>query len=138
LLNYLTLIFVCQLAGELMITALKLPLPGPVVGMIALFAFLVIHGRFAKDRSGLDASGVPVELAKVGKALLDNLSLLFVPAGVGVMAHFALLKTDWLALGTALVISTLLTIVVTAMVMRFMQTRFSSAGKPDGGSNADQ
>ena len=110
MLNYLTLIFVCQLAGELFVTASSLPLPGPVVGMVLLFVFLVIRGRVLSP-------GVPKDLAGVGDGLLNHLSLLFVPAGVGVMAHFALLEADWVALSTAIIGSSVLTIIVTAYTL---------------------
>jgi len=117
LLNYITLIFSCQLAGELIVQFFGLPLPGPVVGVVLLFAFLVLNRRFGKASQKLDASGIPVELAKVGDALLSNLSLLFVPAGVGIMVHFSLLKNDWLPLSAAILGSTLLTVAVTAGLM---------------------
>lgn len=110
MLNYLTLIFGCQLAGELLVTASGLPLPGPVVGMVLLFLFLVVRGR-------LVSPGVPAQLAAVGDGLLSHLSLLFVPAGVGVMAHFALLEADWIALSTAIIGSSVLTIIVTAYTL---------------------
>ena len=103
MLEWFTLILACQLAGEFAAAATGLPLPGPVIGMVLLFLLLAIIGR------------VPEELASAGNALLSNLSLLFVPAGVGVMAHFALLEDDWPALGAAVVGSTLLTIAVTAL-----------------------
>jgi holin-like protein len=105
---YLTLIFACQLAGELLKAALDLPVPGPVIGMVILFVGLVIKG------------GIPEELAKVGDAFLGNLSLLFVPAGVGVMLHIALIGEQALPITLALVGSTLATIAVTAMVMSFL------------------
>lgn len=41
MLNYLTLILICQLAGELLVRGTGAPLPGPVVGMVLLFCFLV-------------------------------------------------------------------------------------------------
>ncbi len=118
-LNYLTLIFVCQLLGELFVQWSGLSLPGPVIGMVLLFAFMVLNRRYTKDVAGLDESGIPADLAKVGDVLLNHLSLLFVPAGVGIMVHFSLLENDWLALSVALVCSTVLTIVVTAGVMVF-------------------
>ena len=110
MLNYLTLIFACQLAGELLVTATGLPLPGPVSGMVLLFAFLVVRGR----RS---APGVPANLAAVGDGLLNHLSLLFVPAGVGVMTHLALLEADWVALSAGIIGSSILTIIVTAYAL---------------------
>ncbi|MGB5708811.1 MAG: CidA/LrgA family protein [Arenicellales bacterium] len=105
MLEYFTLILACQLIGELVITTLDLPLPGPVVGMIMLFVFLTVRGT------------VPDSLANVSDALLSNLSLLFVPAGVGVMVHFELLGADAWPLSVALIASTLLTIAVTAILM---------------------
>lgn len=105
MLFHLTVILACQLAGESLVVALGLPVPGPVAGMMLLFAGLVIHG------------GIPEGIERVGGALLSHLSLLFVPAGVGVMLHGALLGRDWLAVSVALVVSTLATILVTGWLM---------------------
>ncbi|RYH10144.1 CidA/LrgA family protein [Tropicimonas sp. IMCC6043] len=104
--GYLTLIFVCQLLGELVAGALALPVPGPVLGMVALFAFLAVRGDVP---AGLDASA---------GTLLRSMSLLFVPAGAGVMLHFQLLGSAILPLGLALLASTVLTILVTGLMMR--------------------
>lgn len=108
MLGYLTLIFCCQLFGELLATATGLPVPGPVCGMLILLAGLMVYGS------------VPTDLAGVTSGLLDNLSLLFIPAGVGVMLHANLLARDWLPLTVALFVSTGLTIVVTAMTMNWL------------------
>ena len=101
----LTAILLCQLAGETISAASGLPLPGPVIGMVILFAVLVIR------------KGVPKDVGAVGEALLGNLSLLFVPAGVGIMQHAARLEGEAAAVVAALVGSTLVTIAVTALVM---------------------
>lgn len=103
--GYLTTILCCQLVGEAFVTFFAIPVPGPVVGMAVLFAGLMIKGH------------VPDNLATVGDTLLNNLSLLFVPAGVGVMLHLTLLADDWLPISIALVVSTLLTIAVTGGMM---------------------
>ena len=108
MLEYLTLILACQLAGELLVGTADIPFPGPVAGMILLFLFLVVRGQ------------VPEELGKLSQALLNNLSLMFVPAGVGVMVHLELLGKDALPLSTALVVSTLLTIAITALMMKLL------------------
>jgi putative effector of murein hydrolase LrgA (UPF0299 family) len=133
LLNYITLIFLCQLVGELVVQFAGLPLPGPVIGMVLLFLYLAVNRRLAKSDANLDASGIPVELAKVGDALLSHLSLLFVPAGVGIMVHFSLLKNDWLPLSAAIIGSTLLTVAVTAGLMVLLskpnKVDFLSSGK---------
>ncbi|MDB3936113.1 CidA/LrgA family protein [Granulosicoccus sp.] len=83
MLEYLTLILMCQLVGVFAITGSNLPVPGPVAGMIFLFLFLLIRGH------------VPDELASVANTLLNNLSLLFVPAGVGVMALLTPCRTGF-------------------------------------------
>ena len=105
MLFYLTVILACQLAGETVVVALGLPLPGPVLGMVILFVGMLIKGS------------IPQGLETTGGALLDNLSLLFVPAGVGVMLHGALIGRDWLAVSAALIVSTLATILVTGWLM---------------------
>lgn len=116
MLGFLTLIFSCQLAGEMFVAGAGLPFPGPVVGMVLLFLGLVMYG------------GIPEGLARVADALLTNLSLLFVPAGVGIILHAGLIGTDWLPISVALVASTLITIAVTATAMAAF-TRIHERGK---------
>jgi holin-like protein len=53
----------------------------------------------------------------VVNGILSHLSLLFVPAGVGVILHIAMLRDEWLPIAIALVVSTALTLVVTGLVM---------------------
>lgn len=105
MLVYLTLIFCCQLIGELLVAALGLPVPGPVVGMLLLFVGLLVRGS------------IPNELDGAASALLSHLSLLFVPAGVGIMLHARLLASELVPISVALVVSTLLTIAVTGLLM---------------------
>lgn len=111
MLGYVTLIFACQLAGELLVAALGLPVPGPVAGMLILLAGLILRG------------GIPEQLSQVGDFFLNNFSLLFVPAGVGVMLHASLLGAEWLPVTVALIASTVATIAVTALVMRLLSRR---------------
>jgi putative effector of murein hydrolase LrgA (UPF0299 family) len=115
MLNAITLILCCQLAGELLVTAGGLPVPGPVCGMALLFAGLIVRG------------GIPDDIANVADLLLGNLSLLFVPAGVGVMLHLGLLKAEILPISVALIASTLITIAVTALLMQWFNRRAASA-----------
>jgi holin-like protein len=105
MLGFLTLLLACQLAGEFMVLATGLPLPGPVVGMVLLFVGLFVRG------------GVPAGLQTVAGELLRHLSLLFVPAGVGVMLHLTLIAEEWAAISVALVASTVITVGVTAGTM---------------------
>lgn len=122
MLNYLTLIFGCQLVGELVTRALAIPVPGPVLGMVILFLLLVFRGT------------IPEKLSATTDGLLSHLSLLFVPAGVGVMLHFPLLGDDWIAITMALVVSTVLTIAVTALMMSWLSRH---AATPDSTGTGD-
>ncbi len=106
MLGAITLLLVYQLLGEVIVLVLALPVPGPVVGMLLLFASLALR------------RGAEAPLRDTANGLLSHLSLLFVPAGVGVMAHFGRLGDEWLPIAVALVGSTVITIAVTALVMR--------------------
>ncbi len=93
---HLTILLSFQLAGEVISRGLGLPLPGPVLGMAFLFVALLILPKLADTISG------------TAKGLLGHLSLLFVPAGVGVVGHLGTLGTDGPALALAIIGSTLL------------------------------
>ena len=107
----MTLLVVCQFAGELAANVGGIPIPGPVLGMLLLLAGLVWRERYARR-------GPDPELKAVANGLLGNLSLLFVPAGVGVMAQLDVLAKSWLPLTVAIVVSTFLGLVVTGWVMQ--------------------
>lgn len=105
MLESLTLLLACQLVGEVVVAYFGIPVPGPVLGMVLLFIGLVIR------------KGVPAPLQQTAGGLLSHLSLLFVPAGTGVLLHFRLIEDAWLAIGVSLVASTLIAVAVTALAM---------------------
>lgn len=107
----LTLLLVFQVIGEIVAFGLSLPVPGPVIGMALLFLALMLKG------------GVGPEIRHSAQGLLQHLSLLFVPAGVGVMLHLDRLADEWLALTLSLLVSTVAALVVTAGVMAFVARR---------------
>jgi holin-like protein len=111
MLNYLTLIFVCQLIGELIAVATGWPIPGPVIGMALLFVGLLVRGGIAEG------------LGSVGDGLISNLSLLFVPAGVGVMQHAKLIGSELVPISVSLVVSTVLAVAVTGTLMAWLGSR---------------
>jgi holin-like protein len=104
-LNSLTLILCCQLAGEFTVKATGITAPGPVIGMILLLIILLLK------------KSVQNELETTANSLLNNLSLMFVPAGVGLMLHFQLIGKEWLPITISLIISTILTIAITGLMM---------------------
>ena len=105
----LALLLLMQSAGEALSHFLQLPVPGPVVGM----ALLLLALRWAP---------VQQAIAPAAGFLLTHLSLLFVPVGVGVMTHLALLGTHGLRLVVVIVLSTWIGMAVTALVLRLWQT----------------
>jgi len=111
MLEAIAVLLACQLVGELIVIWADLPLPGPLIGMAIMFLGLVIYGK------------VPESLDNATKGLLDQLSLLFVPAGVGVMTHLTLLGEEWVPVISSLVISTLLALGVTGVMMQKLSAR---------------
>lgn len=109
----LATLLVFQLLGEALVFALAAPVPGPVVGLALLLCVLVLR---------------PAWLAAIrptAQTLLQHLSLLFVPAGVGVMLHLQRLGDEALAIGVALVLSTLVGLASAALTMAWLMKRVS-------------
>jgi len=102
-----------ELLGELIRDALHLPLPGPVAGMLLLTIWLAWRGR-ALQPSG-KAPAAPLD--QTAGALLEHMGLLFVPAGVGVIAEAGLLRQEWLPIVAGIIGSTVLSLTVTGLVM---------------------
>ena len=97
-------LLVFQSVGELLSRGLSLPLPGPVLGMMLMLVGL----RF-------DAVREPV--SECASFLLAHLSLLFVPVGVGVMTHLALLGQYGGRMLLVIALSTWIGLAVTALVL---------------------
>lgn len=99
----LTIILCFQLIGEVGSRVLGLPLPGPVIGLVLLVGVGVARPALAD------------KIRPVAQGLLGHLSLFFVPAGVGVIAHLPTLAQHGLGLALALIVSTLLAIAAGAL-----------------------
>ena len=93
-----------QSLGELLARGLALPFPGPVVGMVLLLA-------------ALQWPPVREPVAACADFLLSHLSLLFVPVGVGVMTHLALVGQYGGRMLLVIVLSTWIGMAVTALVL---------------------
>lgn len=99
-------LFLWQGLGELLSKFFLPSIPGPVLGLLLLVAFLSAKGQ------------VNTDLAEVADGFRQHLGLLFVPASVGVVLFLPDLKTHALAVSTALIVSVILTIGVTAIVLK--------------------
>lgn len=104
-------ILLFQSLGEIISKLLLPTLPGPVIGLVLLVAWLVIR------------KGINPELAMVADGFSQYLGLLFVPAAVGVVLFLPQLKANALAIISALVASVILTIASSALVARFLSQK---------------
>ncbi|PVZ68328.1 CidA/LrgA family protein [Pelagibaculum spongiae] len=101
-----SLLLVFQLLGEMLVYWVGLPLPGPVLGMTLLFALLLIKPALLDD-----------SLNQAARTLIRYLTLLFLPAGIGIMVHWSRLQSQGFALISAVIISTLLGLIVSGWVL---------------------
>ena len=113
----------CQLLGEILRETLRLPLPGPLIGMFLLASILVVR----RGGSQTTPEDTPSSLSQTANGLISNMGLLFVPAGVGVIVQASVIRAEWLPILAGLVVSTILGLIVTGLVMhhvtRFVETR---------------
>jgi holin-like protein len=98
------IILACQFLGDVLAVSIDIPIPGPVLGLIILFFGLLVCGGASK------------ELQKVSQTLLKNMGVLFVPAGAGISLFFALILEQWDIILVASVLSTVVTLIVVALV----------------------
>lgn len=109
MINTFVILLLFQLAGEVIAHGFGLPIPGPVIGMLFLLIYLLLN-RDAVEK-----------LAPTANGLLRHLSILFVPAGVGVMLHGQRIVAEALPIVAALLASTVLGMAVTALVIKWLQ-----------------
>lgn len=118
MLGGLILILACQVAGVFTAATLGLPVPGPVVGMVAFLGVLLWRKPAADARELAPADG-----------LLKILALLFVPAGVGVVVHLPELLSQWLPALVGVVASWFVALTGTAGLAVLMRRRGRAASK---------
>ena len=123
----LSLILLCQLAGEVIVRGLGLPMPGPVVGLLILLMLLLARDRFAMlARGPLQGDGVE----GASRGLLAHLSLLFIPAGVGVVQKLDLLAEHGIAILAILAVSVIITLLVTVATFLVANRVMTRGSKP--------
>lgn len=128
----LALILLAQLLGEVAAHGSGLPVPGPVIGAALMFGFLVLRDRYRR----LAARRLPAPLVDGGlegtaKGLLAHLSLMFVPAGVGIVGRLDVLAANGLALAVVLLVSVVATLAATALTFVTV-SRLVGPRQPDG------
>lgn len=89
-------------------------IPGSVCGMLLLFAALCL--------------GIvkPDNVRSVARALTQNMAVLFVPAGVGIMAQYDLIAQNWVGILTITIVCTLLVLLSTGGIAQYLNNHFKN------------
>jgi holin-like protein len=111
MLQALATLLTFQCLGEGVSYLFRLPVPGPVIGMLLLFGFIMLRPQVANA------------IEPTALELLRHLSLLFIPAGVGIMVSATRIRGNVLAVIVSVAVSTTVAIVVTALVTRALLRR---------------
>ncbi|MGP3698070.1 CidA/LrgA family protein [Rhodobacter sp. NSM] len=102
MISHLTLLLLLQLAGEVIARGLGLPVPGPILGLLMLLSLFAARPDLSE------------RIRSTNAAILGYMSLLFVPAGVGIVGHLDLIADEAVPLLVTLVASTLLALLSAA------------------------
>ena len=96
-------LFLCFAAGDVLARIGVLPCPGSVCGLVLLYLDLLVLGR------------VPAALGSLAASVLGLIGMLFVPAGVGVLAYLDLFRTQAIPIAAAVLGGTVVTLGTTAI-----------------------
>lgn len=105
-----------QLVGEALSHYLDIPVPGAIIGMVLLLAYLMLKGYVAAP------------LADTATKLFPYLPLLLIPASVGVVQYGALLEQEGVAVLAALVISLVISFIATPFIFRALVKLLNRTG----------
>ena len=112
MLKSLFIIFFYQLLGEAIQKIFEINIPGPVIGLILLLlSFIFFFKRLTQSKKMIK------EIYVTSNKIINYLSLLFVPIGVGVVMHINYLGDNLFKIFSIIIIGTLATLVFTAFVM---------------------
>ena len=117
MLTSLGLLLLCQLIGEVMARAFDAPVPGPVIGMALMLILLLARNKLAALLPREVGDGT---LEKTSTGLLSHLSLMFIPAGVGVVQRLDLVVQHGIALFVALFLSTAIALLAGVAAFRLI------------------
>ena len=111
---YVQFMLICLFAviGEALSTFFKLPIPGSIIGLIILF--LALQFKWLRVR----------HVNMVGNFLLANMTILFLPAGVGIMERWNAISANIVPIILIIMGALVLNIVVIAVVVVFIKKHF--------------
>lgn len=106
------IILMFSLAGEIISTVFKLPVPGSIIGLILLFIALEL--KLVRLR----------HIYTVGKFLLNNMTILFLPAGVSIMQYFNVIIPNLLSILIITLGALVLNLLTIGFVVSWIKNRF--------------
>ncbi|HCN75502.1 CidA/LrgA family protein [Pseudolactococcus plantarum] len=105
-------ILLFSIVGEFLSTGLNLPVPGSIIGMVLLF--ICLKFKWIRLRQIYDA----------GQFLIENMTILFLPAGVGIMSHWNSISKYWWQITVIFLVAIVVNIAVIGFVTQFVKRRF--------------
>ena len=115
------IIFGIYLLGVLIADVTRLPIPGNVIGMVILFLLLCFKV-------------IKVEqISTISNFFLEHLAFFFIPAGVGLISSFSVIKNIWLQLLIVCFVTTAITMICTGLVVQKIANK--KEGDKDGKLN---
>ena len=97
-----------QAAGQFITDRFSLTVPGPVIGMLLLFAGLMVVGK------------APRALSSTSALLIRHLSLFFLPAATGIFFLGETINRELPAITFIMVVSTVIAMIITALCMQWL------------------
>ena len=111
-----TILFGCMALGELLVKITGISLPGSIIGMLLLAAFL-------------EMGWIKLQWVKeISDFLLSNLGFFFVPPGVALMLNFDTIAKDFWAIAIATLVSTVLVLLSTGWAHQIVR-KYAKRGK---------
>ncbi|MDR2059072.1 MAG: CidA/LrgA family protein [Lactococcus lactis] len=128
----LLIIFGFSFIGNVISNVFRLPVPGSILGMILLF--LALQFKILEFR----------HVDEAGSFLINNMTILFLPAGVGIMAKWNLISHFWAQILLIVVGALIINMLILGKLVEWIKVKFEGdyvALKPDTtvtSSNEDQ
>lgn len=108
----LLIIFGFSFVGDTLSNSLHLPVPGSILGMI--FLFLALQFKVLKF----------TDVDEVGSFLINNMTILFLPAGVGIMAKWSLISDFWWQIAVIVILALIVNVFVLGHLVQFIKVKY--------------
>lgn len=108
----LLIIFGFSFVGDTLSNSLHLPVPGSILGMI--FLFLALQFKVLKF----------TDVDEVGSFLINNMTILFLPAGVGIMAKWSLISDFWWQIAVIVLLALIVNVFVLGHLVQFIKIKY--------------